>query len=99
MTEKQEIKIVTRSCITCQHEPEKWEACNPVSDKVVGRCSCSFNDTCSCKLIKKADGQCFYRDLLISDCPAWQPKVRVESDSVAVAQEGISFDEARPQAQ
>lgn len=72
------IKIVTRTCITCQHEPD-WKAWSPDDAETVGYCK--SQDFCSPSRkpqLKKLGQICrnVVNDGLIEDCPAWECKVK-----------------------
>ena len=63
-----EVKIVTRTCITCQHEPE-WLPDRPTSDILWGECHNQWRRLISLTgQVAKFDGN------IIFACPAWKSK-------------------------
>lgn len=64
--------IVPRTCITCQHEPE-WHPATPLAVRDVGICrNKNFRDPVG--LCKTGD-ICTHCGFVVSDCPAWAPKL------------------------
>lgn len=77
-----EIKIVTRTCITCQHEPQ-WRLCSPSRADCLGECeSPKFlrpnpkiflqGQVATVKMRGENTDETFYEPIV--DCPAWKPK-------------------------
>lgn len=72
---KPKIKIVTRTCITCQHEPA-WRPYSPVPPATLaGRCeSNDFIGGFRPPFVTRCGQVASYENEPILDCPGWWPK-------------------------
>jgi hypothetical protein len=66
-----DIKIVTRTCITCEHEP-KWKPGSPTSPRHWGECRAGWHF--STKEVALQGQVAFFEKEPITDCPAWALK-------------------------
>lgn len=66
-----DIKIVTRTCITCKHEP-KWKPAVPTSPMLWGEYRADW--TSSTREVALQGQVAFFRNEPITDCLAWEPK-------------------------
>lgn len=74
-----EIKIVTRTCITCGNEPE-WKPVAPYVTELCGTCKASFNYSSGPKInLVGQVSYCYDSDAgkhrPITDCPLWKAKI------------------------
>ena len=74
-----ETKTVTRTCITCEHEPE-WKFASPLAKGYTGRCNSPLVHNGPLR-ISREQQVAAYEGQPITCCPGWLPKVSTSQAS------------------